>query len=436
MYDDSREDFFNRTLEKTCESYGNDQDDKWFVEAVRHRIVDSGMIIQASMYGELVAYVGVDLLPDPGIIAYVGIATVFEEHKREGLLQALFEPLTQYDGLLIRTQNPSVAYAVYRKFGMVMPLTEKPSIEARLAGECLNRIESNAWAKGLECESTLFAPPPPPTTYFYNGETMVTKGIYNGRRLTKNYKPRSSNRWFNEAMDSINMKLLVVCHTHGDETIGTKIKSYCDTHNINCLIANELARKEKKRFIDEDLNRVFGKRSNTLEGRLWPKIQERMKPYNLVLDVHSTTTGSPNAAIITKDTPAHYLRALLCENVVKINMPNSLIHHAPKFGIALEYGGDENQTEKKVIAAIENICKKRSDQKQANPDFWEVSEIVPRPQGFSLAKKFKDYEPIEPWQMLATDEKNHAISYPNNYFSFLLGHESYTDIFGFLLKKS
>lgn len=190
MYDGSRESFFTSTIQKTCEAYGNDPDDEWFVEAVRHRIIDSGILIVSKMYGQLTGYIGVDLLPEPSPIAYVGIATVFEEHKREGILQALFEPLKQYDGLLIRTQNPTVAYAVYRKYGMVMPLTEKPSEAAIIAGQTLYHSENTAYPNGC-------------LPYEYDPRTMVAKGIYNGRRLTTKYKPRSSNTWFNRAIDAI-----------------------------------------------------------------------------------------------------------------------------------------------------------------------------------------------------------------------------------------
>lgn len=231
------------------------------------------------------------------------------------------------------------------------------------------------------------------------------------------------------------MQILIVCHTHGDETIGTKIHRFCKARGIDTVIANKEATKKNKRYIDEDLNRVFGKKSNTYEGKNWPKIKKIMQKYDIVLDVHSTTTGKPNAAIITKDTPNRLLKNLLCDNVVRIEMPNSLIHHAPKIGIALEYGGNDKETESRVIAAIENLQKPHVEQKKSDPNFWEVSEIVPKPEGFKLSKKFNEYEPIDAWQIIAQYKSDHAISYPKKYYSFLLGHENYTEIFGFLLKK-
>lgn len=101
--------------------------------------------------------------------------------------------------------------------------------------------------------------------------------------------------------------LLNVC-THGTERVGLNVAKYfsntkplCGTFVIN--IANEKAVEAKKRFISDDLNRVFpGKQNGSYEEKLAFKMKPFIDAFDVVVDVHSTETGMTSSIIITDFT--------------------------------------------------------------------------------------------------------------------------------------
>lgn len=171
---------FERYLEGTLEAYDNTKGNTWFVEAVRHRIENSHFIVEATVAeGFRAGYIGVDnfKIAGVGLIAYVGIATVFPMFKKQGIMQYLLGSLEGYDGVMIRTQNPCILFSMYQVYGDVMPITSKPTLAARHCAKALAEQSG-----GL-----------------YDEESFVSKGIYNGRRLTgkENF---SGRKWADDAI--------------------------------------------------------------------------------------------------------------------------------------------------------------------------------------------------------------------------------------------
>lgn len=177
---EERQSLFDRYIDGTLESYSNDPSNTWFVEAVRHRIEHSHFIVESTVAESFVSgYIGVDnmRIQGVGLIAYVGIATVFPMFKKQGILQYLLGSLQGYDGVMIRTQNPAVLFSMYQVFGDVMPITEKPTLAAR---HCAKQLADLSGGR-------------------YDEEKMVSLGIYDGRRLT-GVECSSGRVWADEAI--------------------------------------------------------------------------------------------------------------------------------------------------------------------------------------------------------------------------------------------
>lgn len=177
---EDRNALFERYIQGTLEAYANEPSNEWFVEAVKHRILHSSFIVEAwvnEVY--LAGYIGVDnmRIPGVGLIAYVGIATVFLEHKKHGIMQYLLGSLQGFDGIMVRTQNPAILFSMYQVFGDVMPITEKPTLAAR---HCAKQLADLSGGR-------------------YDEERMVSLGIYAGRRLT-GVECSSGRVWADEAI--------------------------------------------------------------------------------------------------------------------------------------------------------------------------------------------------------------------------------------------
>jgi hypothetical protein len=181
---DNREFLFARLIGRTLEAYENmnRHDNCWFIEAVHQRITNSRFIVEATVEEGITAgYIGVDhyRVFGVGLVGYIGIAAVFAPFKKQGIMQYLLGSLEGYDGIMMRTQNPNMASAMYQVFGYCSPISGRPATEMeKRCGEMLAR-ESNG---------------------NYDRETMVWKELYNGACLTG--VKQSGRPAFNDALYS------------------------------------------------------------------------------------------------------------------------------------------------------------------------------------------------------------------------------------------
>jgi len=104
------------------------------------------------------------------------------------------------------------------------------------------------------------------------------------------------------------MRIAIVGGTHGNEPVGVEVvkalrlkQPKSPYHSYKTFLGNPEAIEQKKRFIDSDLNRAFGKRgqpkgvelerSKTLKNEL-------IGNFDLVLDLHTTTSNMGLTAIL------------------------------------------------------------------------------------------------------------------------------------------
>ena len=158
----NRWDFFEKHWEDTRNAYQNVETNTWFKQAVKDRLVDCKGILCAYVDGELAGYVGYDVYHvfGEGTVLYIDIATCFPRFARRGVVQRLLRTFTTYNAVMLRTQNPNMADAMYQAYGECEPLTGFSESGRKIAA-VLGQTSPD-----------------------YNRETMVCKGIYDGRTLT------------------------------------------------------------------------------------------------------------------------------------------------------------------------------------------------------------------------------------------------------------
>ncbi|OHA83277.1 MAG: hypothetical protein A2937_03955 [Candidatus Yonathbacteria bacterium RIFCSPLOWO2_01_FULL_47_33b] len=246
--------------------------------------------------------------------------------------------------------------------------------------------------------------------------------------------------------------LLNVC-THGNERVGLKVAKYfsktqplCGTFVIN--VANEQAVKAKKRFLDDDLNRVFPGRKN---GSREEELAYRMKPFidafDVVVDIHSTESGVASSLIITNYTPAMkpLLKAISPKRVIymKATKSNALMSSA-KLGVGFEYGKDKStKTYHDTIRGVTRLLEyykmiKPSSQKQNKNtiDFYEVDALVIKPEGFKVMSSIKNFALLEKGSVVGYNQKTkEKIFAKKSFHPILFGKNTYKTIFGFSSKK-
>jgi predicted deacylase len=246
------------------------------------------------------------------------------------------------------------------------------------------------------------------------------------------------------------MKIILNIATHGDERIGEKVAKEIKKLNISkeiliVQVANKKAFALKKRFIDQDLNRSFpGKEIGNYEERRANELSPIIKSADVVIDIHSTTSGSKDTIIVTKINKKilECIKSIQPKYVLIMNATknNSLISKA-KMGIAFEYGrdGDELAIRKTVIGIKRllshfGIIHYGSKKTNTNINCFDVVSTIPKISGAKLIKKVKNYHLIKKGEPYAIDG-NKKILAKDDFYPILFGERKYTDIFGFKGKK-
>ena len=113
----------------------------------------------------------------------------------------------------------------------------------------------------------------------------------------------------------MNPKITFIGGTHGDELVGVEVIKKLENYltdkkvrgEINLLIANPLAVKEGKRFIDQDLNRLFSidlidnlkeKKNLNYEQERVTQIAPLLQNQDFVFDIHSTIKKGKSFVLI------------------------------------------------------------------------------------------------------------------------------------------
>lgn len=242
------------------------------------------------------------------------------------------------------------------------------------------------------------------------------------------------------------MKILLNILTHGDEMIGLAVakeiqKLPVTKGEIVVHIANERAYKEKKRFIDQDLNRSFpGKRGGNHEEKLAARITPVVKSADIVIDIHSTTSGLKDALIVTKlnKKTREYIEVIGPKYLLymRATKNNALMSEA-KIGIAFEYGADDDTVAlTKIVLGIKRLLShlgmiERRYAKNSRGTLWlDVYKTVPKTDGARLATSVKNYRFIKKGSVFGST-RDGSLRAREDFYPVLFGEKNYHDIFGF-----
>ncbi|MBI2631750.1 succinylglutamate desuccinylase/aspartoacylase family protein [Candidatus Pacearchaeota archaeon] len=231
------------------------------------------------------------------------------------------------------------------------------------------------------------------------------------------------------------MKIAVVCCLHGTEPYGLEVVKKLPV-SIPFFIGNEKALKENKRFIDIDLNRCFpGNRFGKHEDKLAYGLYNKLKEFDYVIDLHSSSNNCPLFGIITdpnKDNIELAKKLGLKKLVImkeSIASGRALIDFVD-CGISLEVGPHNRvQNIDEVSNLINNLIENKNYSE--NIEIYEVFKIVKKKKDNILINNF---EKVQKDQLIAQDFTGKHVS-DEEFIAVLVNEEAYNDILCLAAKK-
>lgn len=227
-------------------------------------------------------------------------------------------------------------------------------------------------------------------------------------------------------------KILIVCCLHGNEKYGLDVVKRTP---FDSLIANKQALAKNKRFIDCDLNRCFpGNKEGNLEEKLASNILRKIKEYNVIIDIHSTSNDCPLFGIITKPNKEKINLAKKMGLKRLVIMPQSfaqgksLIDNC-KLGISLEVGPHERKRNVKEVLKVLNSLKNNSSRNNSL-EIFEIFDIIPK--NYETIK-IKNFSKIKKGDVLSKGKRKQIANF--DFISILVGEKAYENILCFAARK-
>ncbi|MFO0703634.1 MAG: succinylglutamate desuccinylase/aspartoacylase family protein [Patescibacteria group bacterium] len=153
-------------------------------------------------------------------------------------------------------------------------------------------------------------------------------------------------------MNSTSKQVIFVAGIHGSEK--SPVDALIKLH-INFVIGNPKALQKNIRYIETDLNRVFGLKGKTYEHRQAAKLLEVVSSRSWVIDLHTASSTTKPFVIITNKRMLKLAEIVGIKDVVlfpinKKFIEGSLIHH--RDGVVVECGKHNSQEVYKVVESI------------------------------------------------------------------------------------
>lgn len=158
-------------------------------------------------------------------------------------------------------------------------------------------------------------------------------------------------------------KVLLIVVTHGDEQIGLEIVQKLESikDKFDVLIANPEALKERKRFIDTDLNRSYPGEANSknYEERIAFRNFEKVKKYEFIIDIHEASSGTDDFVIIPRENVGKKfpIELISLKKVLLWPFPKGPISQFLENAIELEFGM-KNRLRGEVIAKATQVVRR------------------------------------------------------------------------------
>lgn len=258
-------------------------------------------------------------------------------------------------------------------------------------------------------------------------------------KLIKTIKPKSETNKENKTN-----KIAILSCVHGDESYSLKIfKKLKHIKPKNCKIdfylVNEEAYIQKKRFIETDLNRSFNI-DNTHEANLAKQIKEKLKNYDYIIDLHSTTSKNKPCLITTNKD---HIKNIKHTNFIKSFQINKIIYIEDKEKYSLI---SQFKNAISIEISSNNYKSAIKNGKKCIKNFLKNNNYIPTSKNNNLqqitTKNFK----IQTYKIIGKNlntqknkksYKNFKLYYENKEFFYPLmsGEKSY-DFNGFKVRKT
>lgn len=233
---------------------------------------------------------------------------------------------------------------------------------------------------------------------------------------------------------------------HGDEP-GTVItvkmiekflNNYGDLDGfVKTVVYNEKAFNQNKRYIDDDLNRLFGSRkANGHENRLSKKIDKIMSDLDFAVSLHSSKSVPP--AFCISNTFANIETDVLSLPVdygVLQDANHSLETELDNV-LNIELGHQHtNQVILNGIISCKSILANRKiieyDHKNTKVDIIEHIDELEK-LGCNPRVYYRNFESIQSNNIIAEDDNICHISHKDGIVPYLISKNGYNDVFGFI----
>ena len=230
------------------------------------------------------------------------------------------------------------------------------------------------------------------------------------------------------------MKVAVVCCLHGNEPYGLEVAKE-SAPSFPFFIGNKIALERKVRLVETDMNRCFpGKANGNYEERMANNLVKKLKKYDYVIDLHSSSNYCPLFGIITKPNKEKIKFAKMLGLKRLVIMPEffasgkALIDFV-KCGISLEVGPHEKKENvREVLKAIDNFFNNKNN---GNVKIFEVFDIIKKDYSEVLINNF---DKIKNGQIISRIGKNKQTS-KFDFTAVLVNEESYGDILCLACRK-
>lgn len=229
---------------------------------------------------------------------------------------------------------------------------------------------------------------------------------------------------------------IVVC-LHGNEPCGLAVlpllRELRFTGTVKFVIGNPRALKQKKRYIEQDLNSSFpGSERGAYEARRAKEILAILSDCDEVLDLHSTSRSEkPFGISIGRESSFVLAEQLGLRRLVvmpkKLKKGRSLLDHLPETTLALsvECGTHDSQSAGETVRALtKRFLADEMPKQQGNMKRYQVTAILRFKGKIALSKKIRDFNRVKKGEVLARADTR-LIRAKQLFYPVLFGEAAY-----------
>jgi len=184
----------------------------------------------------------------------------------------------------------------------------------------------------------------------------------------------------------MSQNIIFVAGIHGNEQMPVKALS---ENNVQFILGSPKAYEQNARFIEQDLNGVFGINNNTYESKRASEILTEIDESDLVVDFHTTSATTEPFAIVVDEKMISFAKKTSLKYVVvmkhNIKEGHALINY--RNGISVEVG---NHNDKNSYQTTLQIVKNIRASKKHPTIVYEVYDKITQPGEYINFQKHKE----------------------------------------------